>query len=55
MFELSGMAEFPGWKISEGIYITATLELIQGTAVTLMQHYAPPFQSKPPKPKNSAP
>lgn len=43
MFELTGMAEFPGWKIADGEYITATPAIIAGAAVALMQHYAAVF------------
>ncbi|MDR2892965.1 MAG: DUF4376 domain-containing protein [Deltaproteobacteria bacterium] len=43
MFELAGLTEFPGWKIAEGVYITATPEIIQGAAIALMQHYAAAF------------
>lgn len=43
MFEMTGMPEFSGWKIAEGTYVTATLELLQGAALSLMQHYAATF------------
>ena len=43
MFELTGLSEFTGWKVAEGVYITATPALIQGAAIALMQHYAKAF------------
>ena len=43
MFELTGVTEFDGWKISENEYITITPEIIHGAAITLMQHYAHSF------------
>lgn len=43
MFEMTGLEEFPGWKVAEGVYITATPEIIQGAAVALMTHYARAF------------
>lgn len=43
MFDMTGMEAFPGWKVAEGVYITATLELLQGAALSMMQHYAGAF------------
>ena len=43
MFEMTGMPEFPGWKVAEGTYVTATMQLLQGAALSLMQHYAAAF------------
>ena len=43
MFEMTGATEFSGWKIAEGVYVTATPALLQGAAMSLMQHYAHAF------------
>ena len=46
MFEITGATEFPGWKIAEGQYITATPEIIAGAAISLMRHYAAAFAAE---------
>lgn len=43
MFEMSDQKEFPGWKVADNIYITATPEIVQGAALALMTHYAKAF------------
>jgi hypothetical protein len=36
--------QYEGWKISEGVYITLTPELVQRAAMAFMQHYGKAFQ-----------
>lgn len=35
----SGIPQYEGWKIADGVYITLTPELVQQAAMALMQHY----------------
>lgn len=44
MFEITGQLEFPGWKVSDGVYITLTKNMAMGAAMGLMQHYAECFR-----------
>lgn len=39
----SGVPQYEGWKISEGVYITLTPELVQRAATAFMQHYGHAF------------
>ena len=39
----SGVPEYPGWKVSDGVYVTLTPELLQSATVGLMQHYGHAF------------
>ena len=39
----SGVPQYEGWKISEGVYITLTPELVQRAAMAFMQHYGRAF------------
>lgn len=39
----NGIASYPGWKISDGIYVTLTPELLQAASLGLMQHYGRAF------------
>lgn len=40
----AGVPQYEGWKISEGVYITLTPELVQRAAMAFMQHYGKAFQ-----------
>ena len=42
LFE-SGLSDYPGWKVSGGVYVTLTPELLQAATVGLMQHYGQAF------------
>ena len=35
----AGVPEYPGWKVSDGVYITLTPALLQAATMGLMQHY----------------
>lgn len=39
----AGVPEYPGWKVSDGIYVTLTPELLQAASLGLMQHYGRAF------------
>lgn len=39
----SGVEEYPGWKISDGVYITLTLEILERAVQAYMQHYGNAF------------
>ena len=42
LFE-SGLSEYQGWKVSDGVYVTLTPELLQAASLGLMQHYGRAF------------
>ena len=39
----AGVPEHPGWKVSDGVYVTLTPELLQLATMGLMQHYGRAF------------
>ena len=39
----AGVPEYPGWKVSDGVYVTLTPELLQLATMGLMQHYGRAF------------
>ena len=39
----AGVPEYPGWKVSDGVYVTLTPELLQAASLGLMQHYGRAF------------
>ena len=39
----AGVPEYPGWKVSDGVYITLTPALLQAATMGLMQHYGHAF------------
>ena len=39
----AGAPEYPGWKVSDGVYVTLTPELLQAATMGLMQHYGRAF------------
>lgn len=43
LFEITGDAEFDGWKIADGVYITLTKTQAEAAAVAFMRHYAHAF------------
>lgn len=43
MLELTGMQEFPGWKVAEDVYIRATPAILKAAALALLQHYSACF------------
>ncbi|MDL2313403.1 DUF4376 domain-containing protein [Desulfovibrio sp. OttesenSCG-928-C14] len=42
LFE-AGIKTYDGWKISEGVYITLTPEILREVSLALMQHYGQAF------------
>lgn len=42
LFE-NGLTEYQGWKVSDGVYVTLTPEILQTATLGLMQHYAHAF------------
>ena len=39
----AGVPEYPAWKVSDGVYVTLTPELLQLATMGLMQHYGRAF------------
>ena len=39
----AGVAEYPGWKIADGVYITLTPQLLQQATLAFMQHTGAAF------------
>ena len=39
----AGIAEYPGWKAADGVYITLTPQLLQQAAIAFMQHTGAAF------------
>lgn len=41
--QFARLTEYPGWKISDGVYVTLTPEILQGASMAFMQHTGKAF------------